>query len=136
MRRVVIDTNVLVSSFFGGKPREVLDLWREGKVVLCVTDVIMEEYLEVLARFEDVGDEAKEFFAVVTLPGRALFVDPAAEVRVIGEDPDDDMFLACAVAARAEAIVSGDRHLLDLGEFQGIPILAPAVFLDRVRGEK
>jgi putative PIN family toxin of toxin-antitoxin system len=133
VRRVVIDTNVVVSSFFGGKPREVLNLWRDGALLLCLTDAIVEEYLEVLARFGDAREEAEEFFAMVTARGRTLFVDPAA-VRVVEEDPDDDVFLACALAAHAEAIISGDRHLLDLGEFRGIPVLGPAEFLDRMRG--
>jgi putative PIN family toxin of toxin-antitoxin system len=135
VRRVVIDTNVVVSSLFGGKPREVMNRWREGALLLCLTDAIVEEYLEVLARFGDVREEAEEFFATVTTRGKVLFVDPAA-VRVVEEDPDDDMFLACALAAHAEAIISGDRHLLGLGEFQGIPILGPAAFVDQMGDER
>jgi putative PIN family toxin of toxin-antitoxin system len=135
VRRVVIDTNVVVSSFFGGKPREVLNLWRDGALLLCLSDAIVEEYLEVLARFGNIKEEAEELFALLTARGRTLFVHPAA-VRVVEEDPDDDIFLACALAADAEAIVSGDRHLLDLGEFQGIPILGPAEFLDRMGDER
>jgi uncharacterized protein len=59
----------------------------------------------------------------------ALLVSPPAVPRVVPNDPDDDHVLACALAASAELIVSGDRHLLALGSFQGMPIvkLAEAV---------
>lgn len=50
-------------------------------------------------------------------------------LHVVADDPDDDKFLDCAVAAQAEIIVSGDEHLLSLGSFQGIQILTPAAFV-------
>lgn len=53
--------------------------------------------------------------------------------EVILEDPDDDKFLACAIDGGADYIVSGDHHLLDLGSYEGIPILRPATFLQIVR---
>lgn len=49
--------------------------------------------------------------------------------RVVSADPDDDIFVACAVAGQADYIVSGDRHLLDLGQHEGIRIVRPAIFL-------
>ena len=130
MRRVVIDTNVLVSSFFGGKPREVLHQWRDGFLALCLSDEILAEYLEVIARFGDVKAEARELLAMLSERDNVIFVSPHERMRVIPADPDGDKFLDCALAAQAEAIISGDRHLLGLGHFRGIPILEPARFLE------
>lgn len=51
-------------------------------------------------------------------------------VQVIDDDPDDDKFLACAIAADADAIVSNDEHLLDIGQYEGIKILSSKTFID------
>jgi predicted nucleic acid-binding protein len=57
-------------------------------------------------------------------------VDPQVSLAVVTEDPDDDRILECAVAAHADAIVSGDRHLLRLGSFKSIVIQSSRQFLD------
>ena len=129
MPRVVVDTNVLVSSFFGGKPREVMELWRDGQFVLCLSDDILAEYLEVLARFAHAKQEAQAFLAMVSEGERVAFVTPRERIREVVADPEDNRFLECAVTAEAEMIVSGDRHLLGLREFRGIPIVDPAALL-------
>ncbi len=129
MPRIVVDTNVLVSSFFGGKPREVMDLWRDEQFVLCLSDEIVAEYLEVLTRFDHVKQETREFLAMVREGERVVFVTPGERIREVVADPDDNRFLECAVAAGAEMIVSGDRHPLGLEEFRGILIVDPAALL-------
>lgn len=131
MLRVVIDTNVLVSSFFGGRPREVMDLWRDQKFVLYLTDEILAEYLEVLARFGQVKEAIREFLALLSESKNVIFANPTEQIYAVEADPEDNKFLECAIAARATAIVSGDRHLLSLKEFRGIPILEPAKFLTK-----
>jgi len=130
--RIVVDTNVLVSSIFGGRPREVMALWRDGQVVLCLSDEILAEYLEVLARFADAKEEVRELLTILDEAEGVLFVSPAERIQAVADDPEDDKFLECAVAAQAYAIVSGDHHLLAIGEFRGIPILEPAEFCDRL----
>jgi predicted nucleic acid-binding protein len=57
-------------------------------------------------------------------------IEPAVGVAVVGDDPDDDMILECAIASAADYIISGDAHLRDLDSFQGIDICSPAAFLD------
>lgn len=131
MPRIVVDTNVLVSSFFGGKPREVMDLWRDGQFVLCLSDEIVAEYLEVLARIGNVRKEAQEFLAVLSQSENAVFVTPGEHIQAVVADLEGNRFLECTVAAEAEMIVSGDQHLLGLGEFRGILIVDPAALLSR-----
>lgn len=129
MRRIVIDTNVLVSSFFGGRPRAVMDLWRDQRLTLCLSDEIVAEYLEVLARLGDVAQEVREFLGMLSERENVLFVTPSERMREVSADPADDRFLECAVAAKAQVIVSGDRHLLPLEEFRGVLVMEPAAFL-------
>src|SRR5574340_433204 len=122
--RAVVDTNVLVSAFYGGTPAGVLQLWREGRLTICVTDDILSEYAEVFSRFPRLAAAAGEFMVALAAREGVLHVEVTEQVTA-APDPDDDMFLECAVAARADVIVSGDRHLLALGQFRGIPIQTP-----------
>lgn len=134
MRKVVVDTNVLVSHLFGGNPRDVVLLWYEGHFDLCVTDGIIAEYSEVLSRFGEVSDEARRLLSSITEAPNVRLVCPRERFIAVQADPSDDMFLECAVAAQADVIVSGDGHLLELGSFRGIPIVGPAEFLLAFRG--
>jgi len=135
MRKVVIDTNVLVSSLFGGRPREVMNLWRDGQFLLCLSDEIVAEYLQVLVRFGEVKQEAQEFLALLNESENVLFVTPAERIHEVAADAEDDKFLECGVTAGAEVIVSGDHHLLELGRFRDIAILEPTAFLASFRGQ-
>ena len=131
--RVVIDTNVFVSSFLkgGSNPRRVIDLWREGKIMLCLSEAILEEYLEVLTRLgmseEPELDELLELFKS---RGHVVFVTEVLDLSVVEGDPDDDKFVECAVTAGARHVISGDRHLRELKQYQDVSILTPTAFLD------
>lgn len=130
--KAVIDTNIFISSFFGGKPREVIDLWKTGNLLLCLSADILDEYMRVLQRM---GLEPEEELAelldlLATSPNVAFLRDPPP-IRVVTEDPDDDKFIACAMALKAGTIISGDKALLGIIKYRGIPILSPAAFLKR-----
>lgn len=128
--RVVIDTNVFVSSFFGGKPRQVIERWMEGRITLCLSTAIVDEYIAVLTRMGlGPGGGLNELMEWIASGRNIAFIDNPPPVRVVEADPDDDKFLACAVAMEAGYLVSGDRHLLDLGPYRGVRILNPATFL-------
>ena len=133
--RAVVDTNVVVSSLFGGNPREIMNLWRDQQLVLCISDEIVAEYLEVLARFGDVRDEMEDFLAMLVQQKNVIFVAPRKLAHLRAPDPDDTKFLTCAVAAKADVIISGDRRLLALRAVRRIPILGPADFLARLKAE-
>ncbi|MGQ9558799.1 MAG: putative toxin-antitoxin system toxin component, PIN family [Desulfurispora sp.] len=133
--RVVIGTNVLISGLLSpsGPPVAVLDMWISGRINVCVSPDIVNEYVSVLLRprFAVLGTLAERsgiITGLVELPNTTI-VYPLWQLNVIDADPDDNIFLACAVEARAEVIVSGDEHLLALGEYQGIAIWQPAYFV-------
>ena len=129
--RVVIDTNVLASAaLFGGTPGRLVALWQTGLIRPYASRPIVAEYLRVLAypRFELTQAEIEYLLYGQILPYFGL-VDPSPGPAVISEDSADDAFLHCAGDAMAQAIISGDRHLPNLGTYQNIPLLTVAQFL-------
>lgn len=126
----MIDTNVFVSSFFGGKPKKVIDLWKDGKITLCLSGDILDEYIEVLIRL-NMKDE-REFEELLTLFSKGyntVFTKNIPQINIVKNDPDDDKFIATALALKARFIITGDKHLLSLKEYRGIKIVEPDKFL-------
>jgi putative PIN family toxin of toxin-antitoxin system len=126
--RVVLDTNVVASGFlWGGVPRQLLQAARENQLQLFTSTTLLLELTDILGRAKFARKLVAAQLSVDQLAERyALLVSvvhPAAITPVILDDPDDDHVLACAIAAQADLIVSGDRHLLDLKEHQGIRIV-------------
>lgn len=128
--RIVVDTNVIVSALvIGGPPRQVLDLAAEGVCALYFSAHIQAEVERILERkFRWSPEEIHARLGV--LWGWGIRVHPQGSLAVVTDDPDDDRILECAVAAQAEAIISGDYHLVRLGSFQAIPIQTPRQFLN------
>jgi putative PIN family toxin of toxin-antitoxin system len=130
--RIVLDTNVFISGvFFTGPPHQILKAWRDGKVQILVSPSILEEYhrvrIELASQFNDV--DLKPFLDLLAVQAEIILA-PSLPL-VIDEDPSDNKFLECAVAGNAACIVSGDRHLLKLSNFQEIRILKPRDFVQR-----
>lgn len=115
MKRVVADTNVLVSAVqFGGKPKELLDLASDGQVDLAISEATVEETLRVLRdRFHRTPDELRGTGKQLRVLART--VARTVTINAVEADPSDDRILECAVAADAEVILSGDTHLLTWG---------------------
>ena len=123
--RIVLDANVLVSALISpkGSPARILRFWEEQRFEVVISKDIIEELGRVLRyprlrKNYDLADEAIEAF-LRKAEEQAIVVEPSDEVAAIGADPADDRYLECALAGGAEFIVSGDHHLLDLGEYQG-----------------
>ena len=130
MKRVVLDTNVLVSALlFGGRLDALIGRWKSGELIPLFSRATFAEFRRVLAypRFGLTGPEINALIEEEILAWCEV-VETGEEIRGVCRDPGDDIFLSCAVAAGADAIVSGDRDLLDLGAFRGIPILPVAAF--------
>lgn len=134
--RVVIDTNVFVSSFLGGNPRKIIDLWKKGRITLCISKYILDEYVEVL---QGIGlkneEELKELLDLLSKGFNLIFTTKTPKIKAVKNDPDDDMFIECAVALKADVIISGDKAVKDIGDYMGIRILSPRQFLDRYDNE-
>ena len=86
----------------------------------------MHELADVLQRPKFRMTEEEVERAIAAVAGIAELIEPTTNVSVVADDPDDDIFLALALDGRADLIVTGDRHLLDLKSFRGIPIVRPA----------
>ena len=132
--RVVADSNVVVSGLiWHGSPRRVLDAARDGIIQLFTSAALLEELQDVLNRekfarkLRDGNVSVREL--VLGYAALASVVEASSIEPVIIADPVDDDVLACAVAAQSEIITSGDSHLLDLKDYQGIRILTPAELL-------
>ena len=135
--RLVLDTNTAVSGLiWGGVPGQLIDAAVAAQVQLIASLPLLDELQAVLFREKF----AVQFAAQDTTPG-TLFEGYAALVQlvvpteigpVILADPDDDIVLATAVAGGADAIVSGDSHLLAIGEYRGMPIITPAAAVSRM----
>jgi uncharacterized protein len=126
--RVVLDTNIVVSGLlWRGPEQQLLYAARQGQISLYTTQSLLEELLDVLIRprfavrltlANLTAHALVEGYAVLATIVEAALISPT-----IQRDPDDDAVLACALAAQAELVVSGDHHLLNQKSYHGIPIV-------------
>ena len=110
MLRIVLDTNVLVASISQKSPYHwVWKAFVEGKYELCISTEILDEYAEIIEKFYSVAD-ADNTLAHIMLSPNTVQIIRYYEWNAITQDPDDNKFFDCAVAANAHYIVSEDRH--------------------------
>jgi uncharacterized protein len=135
MIRAVLDANVFVSGILTeGAPRKTLRAWRAGRFHLVASHAIFSEIGRVLRcpkivrRHSWSESEIREFME--SLEALAIVAPGELRLRVVAADPADDRYLECAVEGEAACVVTGDRHLLDLGAYREIEILAPREFLE------
>lgn len=133
--RFVLDTNVVISGFiWGGIPRQILELAREDQVSLFTSSVLLDEFADVLSRGKLASMLASRNITPEFLMQRygmlATVVKTQPIERTVPNDADDDAVIACALAAQAIIIVTGDSDLLMLHPFQNIQILKAADTLE------
>lgn len=138
MRRITVDTNVLISAlFWQGIPDRVIDIFKRQEALLLLSEDILAELERKLSstKFASrIGAVAISPAEVVdTFRGMAEVTAPADVPEDTVRDPKDRMILACAVGGKADFIVSGDKDLTSLTAYQGIPIVTPSAFLSFMR---
>jgi len=136
MLRIVLDANVFVSALLNprGKPAQILNYVFENKIRLFTSPSIIEELQRVLSypklvKRHGLGEKELKKFVSDLLSIMSL-VEGKKVIEVIVEDPADNNYLSCAVDAKADFIVSGDIHLLNLREYQGTQIVTPTQLLE------
>jgi putative PIN family toxin of toxin-antitoxin system len=128
--RVTADSNIYISALnFGGLPDQLLDLARGGVIQLAVSEAILEEVSRVLRDKFGWAEDAI-VLARAQISGFANQVEAEHRVDVVREDPSDNRILECAAAANSEYLVTGDKHLLKLGQFGAARIVRPAEFFE------
>ena len=138
MLRVVFDVNVLVSSLITrGKPRELWLKARRKSFTLVLSKEIISEFVEVMSRekFSRYVNEEDLRVFLQALYETALLVRIKSRFKIVKEDPEDDMVLRTAYDAKADYIVSGDKHLLSLREFREIRIVSVDEMLKILEGK-
>ena len=138
MNKAVFDTNVYISALgFGGIPEHLLDLATGPgrQFELYTSRDIMKGIIKVLGsdKFQFSDEEIADTLSVID--DAAHVIEPKIRLNIIGHDPDNRI-LECAVKARADYIISGDWHLLDLGKYRKIRILKPSQFLVLLESER
>ena len=134
---VVLDTNVFISGvFFSGPPYQILRAWRDGKINLVLSEKIFEEYVRVAEVLSERFPQTQLTPILELLMVEAEFTSAFDLPKPVCADPDDDKFIECAIAGKAEAIISGDKHLLNASGNQGLEVMTAREFADRFIGKK
>jgi len=138
MFRVVFDANQFVSSILNpdGPPAQALDAWREGLFEMIVTSSIIEEIRKVLnyprlSRIHKKSTEEIDLF-LEDLEVLAFVATEKLALSLVANDPSDNKYLEAAIEGEAKYIVTGDNHLLELREYEGIRIITPREFLQEL----
>jgi len=129
--KIVLDTNVFISGiFFSGPPSTILQAWRNSKFQIVLSKEILIEYQRVAEELSAKcpAVDIDKIIELFTIYGE-LIETKNISVSVC-EDPDDNKFIECAIASNCKLIISGDKHLLNITNYQGISVLKPREFVD------
>jgi putative PIN family toxin of toxin-antitoxin system len=134
--KIVLDTNVWISGLlWKGSPARLLRLAESNQFEICSSDAIFTEFERVLGyariqrQLQKLRLSQSEVVEFALKLIKVFITDPKILKNEVAADPDDDMFLACALSVGAQYLVSGDRHLLDMEEWRGIQIVTVKDFL-------
>lgn len=140
MVKVVVDTNVVISSAVSidGNPALIFEMLLLEKIINYITQEIIDEVKEVIKRprIAKKLSLVEQEFIIKNFENFSKKIKPIEKLDIIKDDPDDNKFLECAIAASAEYIISGDKHLLILKQFRDIKVVSPAEFVRIINKEK
>ena len=129
---IVVDTNVVVSAvFFGGKPRVLLEKILLRELDAYISQEILEEYRETIDVLREKYPAKPIRVPLAQIASACKLIETKTQVGVC-RDPDDDKFISCAIDSESLYIVSGDRDLLTLRQYDQIQIMTVAEFFTRV----
>ena len=136
--KVVFDTNVWISIFMEKRLRDAFLRERQKLVVYISEDIGLElskvlQYQKVSEILRKTGISKKDALRILIVNSRK--VEPSLKLHAVNEDAEDNKILECALEARADIIVSGDKHLLQLGKFKKTRILSPREFFDSLKSK-
>lgn len=131
MIKIVLDTNIFVSSVFWekGNPHRIVELAIDKKIEVFTSVEILQELERVLKRDFDEPDELIQRQIGLIFEYASVIV-AGKKVDVVKADPDDNKILECAIACGADYIVTGDKHLLDIKEYEGTKIVKAREFVE------
>ncbi|MDO9513566.1 MAG: putative toxin-antitoxin system toxin component, PIN family [Elusimicrobiota bacterium] len=139
MLKVVLDTNQFVSAVISlkGASAQILKAWKNCLYTLITSKGIIKEIKRVL-EYPHITKkyhlEKEDIESLINLIGQeAVVLSDSIQLDVIKDDPSDNKFLACAVEAQANYIVSGDKHLLSLRHYKNISIVTVQEFLEIIK---
>ena len=133
--KVVLDANIYVSSMVNtqGNPKRIISAWQQGAFDVLISSAILDEiervlrYPRIVKRHKQDETAIQRFLKL--LENEAIIVEPTDVLGVVKDDESDNRYLECAVMGKAQYVISGAKHLLEIGEYRGIVILTPAAFV-------
>jgi len=134
MMKIVPDSNTIISGFlFRGNESKLFELTETGKITVFVSEEILEEVMRVIGRskFGLTVQEREETMS--RLLNLSTVIKPTKKIQVVKEDPTDNKFIECAAEAKAQYIVSGDKHLLKIHTYRNIKIVKTKELLTLLR---
>ncbi len=129
--RIVVDTNVLISGvFFGGFPRRILSAIVSRKITACATSKIIDKYEEIVQEMIDRKQGHINRMILTPLIKEMEIIEPTTHIEICS-DPDDNKFLECAKDSHSMYIVSGDKDLLVMEQYENIRIVTAKDFCEK-----
>jgi putative PIN family toxin of toxin-antitoxin system len=133
--KVVLDANIYVSALISalGNPRKIFNRWEQDDFEVLITPDIVREigrvlkYPRIIKRHKKDETQIEQYLKLLIT--QATIVDIKETLDVVKSDEADNRYIECAVFGKADYIVTGDNHLLTVGEYRGIVILPPAAFV-------
>ena len=129
--RIIIDTNIVISgAFFNGLPKTILKSVADEKFDVFISDEILKEYHKSVNEMLEKDKYHLNFALFEAFMKSIKMIESKSNVKIC-RDPDDDKFINCAIDAKAIYIVSGDKDLLTIGQYEDIEIVTAKEFYDR-----
>ncbi len=135
--KVILDTNVLISAtFWNGDSNKIIEKVERKEIEMIISREIIEEFANVLD-YKDIKEKIKDKNlemnrTIEKIVSLSNIVDPNEKLDIVKDDPDDNKILECAKAGNVDFIITNDNHLLKLKDFEGIKIITPKDFMERI----